>query len=787
MKKTFFLGLLWAFGTLFAQEPVQWRKAGRQAFPVYDSLWSRARSVGGIGQIRSIAVDEENPSHLVVGSYGGGIWETYRALEANPVQWSPLTENIPAYAIGRVMLYKGDIYACTSSNILAKYTSSVHERYGLGVIVKRKGESEWRISPGRLPFVHFDMTEQNGRRILYAVTLKKIYKSTDDAYSWQELKSFAKHHIKGDLQAVIVDPEDPQRVMVSSMGKEKILFLTTDGGQTWKDISSVFEQYFTVKKAKVRKYTVEMRYDRSTATLYLALRISGSVYILKTKDWVHFSPYNATGKALHMSAMLDTDFLPLENNDILFGGTLLHRLIDGKKVRSLSIHKIHDDIRSLQMAVTALGDTILYVGHDGGISISRDMGETFENNTGNLLLFQAFGMAYSRSTEHRYITVGVQDGTWYRLDRDGDDHWHLLSMCCEGSVYSRPGDTETLFFNNNGRMMKNVSGLTPPPGKTIKTKSIVKVADLDAPLAFHPEDKNTLVFNKYFWPGKGNPYGNILLMSYDYGNTTRMVKRIEGDTPYMWGRPTAMQYSPSDSGVFYMSTVYYDPETAPDFQLQVHLYKSVNMNDDPDEIRFEDITSRLEKAAHDILDKGPVNDICVDPSDAGRLWMCFGNLEDGKKVYRSDDGGMTWKNITYDLENYPANKLLYDEANHRLYLGTDTGVYILRDKHWERYGKAMPYAIISDMDLDTQSGELIAATYGKGVWIAPVEKACDDWELTGRTVLRSSKEVCGDLIMGEHSKLILKNKAVLRVKCVRNPMGRKIKIRNGKLITSCDK
>ncbi len=104
-------------------------------------------------------------------------------------------------------------------------------------------------------------------------------------------------------------------------------------------------------------------------------------------------------------------------------------------------------------------------------------------------------------------------------------------------------------------------------------------------------------------------------------------------------------------------------------------------------------------------------------------------------VYRSIDGGLHWTNVTSNLPNAPANSLAVDpnDAN-TVYVALDTGVYVTTNissctsgNCWSVFGSSLPNAPVVSLQAaallptgDGRTGELRAATYGRGIWQIPL-------------------------------------------------------------------
>ena len=136
-----------------------------------------------------------------------------------------------------------------------------------------------------------------------------------------------------------------------------------------------------------------------------------------------------------------------------------------------------------------------------------------------------------------------------------------------------------------------------------------------------------------------------------------------------------------------------------------------------------------------------VSSIAVDPHDAtgatvyATVMGFAGNSISAPHIYRSTDSGAHWTNISANLPNAPANSMVVDpnDAN-TVYVALDTGVYVTTQvttcpttNCWSIYGAALPNAPIIQLQAaasmptgDGRTGELRAATYGRGIWQIPL-------------------------------------------------------------------
>jgi Transmembrane protein 131-like N-terminal len=112
-----------------------------------------------------------------------------------------------------------------------------------------------------------------------------------------------------------------------------------------------------------------------------------------------------------------------------------------------------------------------------------------------------------------------------------------------------------------------------------------------------------------------------------------------------------------------------------------------------------------------------------------------GNGISAVHLYRSIDAGAHWINVSSNLPNAPANSVVVDpnDAN-TVYLAMDTGVYVTTGittcaitNCWSVYGTNLPNAPVVELEAapamateDGRTGELRAATYGRGLWQIPL-------------------------------------------------------------------
>jgi photosystem II stability/assembly factor-like uncharacterized protein len=149
------------------------------------------------GRVAAVAGSANNPNLYYIGSAGGGVWKSEDGGET----WEAVFEKEKVAAIGAVVIDPNNDE----------------------VVWAGTGESNPRN----------DVTYGDG-----------VYKSTDGGKTWKNMGLQGTRHIS----RILVDPKDSNHVIVGALGdvfgpsKDRGVYVTYDGGKTWKNTLFVSEQ-----------------------------------------------------------------------------------------------------------------------------------------------------------------------------------------------------------------------------------------------------------------------------------------------------------------------------------------------------------------------------------------------------------------------------------------------------------------------------------------------------------------------------------------------------------------
>jgi hypothetical protein len=92
-------------------------------------------------------------------------------------------------------------------------------------------------------------------------------------------------------------------------------------------------------------------------------------------------------------------------------------------------------------------------------------------------------------------------------------------------------------------------------------------------------------------------------------------------------------------------------------------------------------------------------------------------------LFRTTDFGANWTAVAGDLPDKNINVVLQDRKNAGLlFAGTDSGLYVSLNggRNWLPFKANMPWAKVTDLVIHPRENDLIAATYGRGLWVTDI-------------------------------------------------------------------
>lgn len=665
----------------------------------------------GNSRISSIWADPNNADHLLAGIGFSDVYET----KDNGNSWQNITKNIPVIDVKKIIKKDGIFYISTGYRYKnpTRFSAKENKFYGYGVLYSKDDGKTWSKPSG--DFYCADFAISKDHKISYAIGFKNVYKSTDSVNHFKKIFSFKyKIPYSGELISVVTNPLKPNLVYVSSANGNKksdaTLFFSSDGGKTFTNKTAIYKQFAPKALSNLGFFIkdVSLFYDEKESTLYahfsVANRFVGrnkkeyfkaSHLILKSTDFVHFTIEHQQSKnsGYHFIPFIKK----IDSTFFLEDWYLKMKNPSDKLFKDIGTGKVHQDTRSV--AVTKRGT--IYYGNDAGLYKSDDNGATWQNVFPNLNANLIIEASYYSDTEKRRIAIGTQDCGYYLNDFNGKPKYPIAIH--EGGIYQSPHNINRIYLkdryvsvsNDGGKTFKNIIMNDGKP---------LKIMHSDGALTEDPIQGNKLYASHY----------NGLFVSDSLGKKGTW-KNITPKNK-LNGRGSCLAISKTNPSVLFFANELVTTNKAGSlnkYNFKAHLVKSIDGGK-----TWTNIVKELDWL---LKEKSNISTVIVSDNNPDYVWFTLRNKVKGEKVYFSKDGGNTWQNISYNLPNVPANRIVYDSKNNQLYVGNDLGIYRLENDVWKEYGSNLPKIIITSMFVDTIYNELIVSTFGQGIWRIPLK------------------------------------------------------------------
>ena len=674
------------------------------------------------GRVLAVTGIAGDPNTFYFGSASGGVWKTTDA----GASWKPLTDKEPFASVGAIavapsdanVVYVGSGEACLRGNIT----------YGDGV-----------------------------------------YKSTDAGKTWKNIGLRETRHIG----RVIVDPRDPNIVLVAGMGHafgpntERGIFRTTDGGKSWTKVLYVDD--------KTGGIDVEFDPNNSSvvfAAMYQVRRMPwtfesggpGSGLYRSTDGgvtWTHIQgnglPDGPIGRitvsvsaadSSRVYAMIEAEkgglfrsddggqkwelvnddqkyrqrawyfshiFADPKNVDALYVlNTGMFRSTDAGKTFSL-LPAPHGDHHGLWIDPT--NPLRLINGNDGGATISIDGGKTWSTQNN-----QPTAQFYHVAADNRfpyYIYGAQQDNTSLATASWSDTgvitmrNWYEVAG--GESAYLAPDPRNDLMLYAAGQ------------GAVRFDKRSEQTFDI-SPMPINTSGHGVGDFpHRFQWtePILFSPHdpsvlytaGEVVFKSTDQGRSWTVISpdltRNDKSKQVASGGPITKD----NTSVEYYDTVFTLAESPVEKGLLwagsddglVHVTRNGGKN-------WENVTPK------ELPEWSMFSLIEPSPHDAGTAFAAVDRhkMDDFHPyIYRTSDYGKTWSMVAAGIPEGSYVHAVREDPKRKglLYAGTETGVYISFDAgaHWQPLKLNLPAVPVHDLLI--KNDDLVVATHGRAFWI----------------------------------------------------------------------
>lgn len=731
MRSTFLLGLaaLLTVGGSPTDVSAQGRGRGPSAATAADSALADYaampwRNIGPSRGGRSNAVSGVRgmPLTYFAGYTGGGLWRTDDA----GISWRNISDGqFRTGTIGAIAVANSDhnvLYVGTGEHAIRGQSST----YGDGVYKSTDFGRTWRhvgleatrqISAVRVHPQDADLVYVAAQGDRWQGTGERgIYRSKDGGATWElVLKGQNPTSGASDLS---MDPTNPrilyaafwdhqrQPWYVRSGGAGSGIWKSTDGGDTWTRLTTGLPSLMGKVGVAVSPANPDRVFaivEAENGGLYRSddagrswRRLSGD-RLIQTRSWYY------------MKVFAD----PKNENVVWVLNAPVLRSIDGGATFQ-AVNATHGDNHALWIDPDAPERMIN--GNDGGASVTLDGGKSWSSQD-NQPTSQFYHVTVDGQFPYRLYS-GQQDNSSVSIASRTDGgsigirDWEPSAGCESANIgvgksgrYVYGGCYQGLINE-----LDTQTGLTrsimvyPAMNLTERTDSTRYRFNWTAPILVSQHDERTIYYG-----------GNRLFRTTDRGTTWAEISpdltkndrarqgwgggpiTNEGAGGEVYATIVVITESPHDRNVVYVGT------------------------DDGLIQRTADGGASWTNITPAAAGDGLVNEIEVSPHDANTLYIAFRKDRVGDPtphIFRSTDAGRSWTRLVDGLRAGEPVRVVREDPVRRglLYAGTETGAYFSVDNgaRWQPFTR-VPKVPVTDLDATT--GDLVAATEGRGFWI----------------------------------------------------------------------
>ena len=708
------------------------------------------RDVGPMrgGRTYAVAGSAAQPDTFYMGSVGGGVWKTENAGRT----WAPIADShtpgsgIPIGSIGAIAVAPSDpnvVYVGTGEPDIRSQHS-----YGIGLFKSTDAGKTW---------IHIGLegTRQIGRIVIdpqdpnrvYVAALGHVYqanpergvfRTTDGGAHWTKVLFRS-----NDIGAVdlALDPSNPKVIYASLWATRRPpwsvyapanlpgggLFKSTDGGTTWNQLSGGLPSDGFVGK-------IGIAVAPSNPKRLWAVVDDTGVAVAKplARGGVESGPATPTSGGVYLSDDAGASWRLVNKETRLWGRgwyfesvTVDPRNPDRAYVINTATYRTEDAGKTFvpvkgapggddyhQIWVNPKDPRRMVLSSDQGTVVSVDDAKTWST-----WYNQPTAQIYHVAADSRFPywlygaqqdSGGVGVSTWSRMGTLSFRNWEPTCLAGESNtVVPDPADGNILFGGGAARCDQALNiatpvGQLPPPDPADPNRKTWTL-----PEVFSPADQALYFSNQFVFRSRDR--------GQSWSKISPDLSRVNPETPPTLDPVTAKdidQVMTSRFGVVY--TISPSPLDAKRVWVGtddglIHLSQ-----DDGD--HWTDVTPKAMTAWSKVsqVEAGHF-DLATAYASVDRHRLA----DDHPYIYRTHDGGKTWKNIVTGIPDGAFVNSVKEDPKQKglLYAATELRVYVSLDDgdHWQPMQNNMP--VTSVRDIVVHGDDLAVATYGRGFWV----------------------------------------------------------------------
>lgn len=688
------------------------------------------RNIGPFRGGRSVAVSGVigNDRLYYMGTTGGGVWKTTDAGQS----WFNISDGyFGTGSVGAVAVAAADpnvVWVGMGEHpprgVMTSYGDGVYKSTDAGKTWKKMGlELTRQIAAIRIHPTNPDIVYVAAQGAINGPTKDRgIYMTTDGGVTWKQILYVDENTGCADLSMDRSNPRILYAAMweyhrlpweIKSGGPGSNLYKSTDGGQTWTKLTNGLP-------AEKGKMAIEVSLSNPNKVYALVesdtQKDQGGLFVSQDagKSFTRVSKdHRLTQRAWYY---IEIAVDPKNENVVYVFNSPGLKSIDGGQTWS-NIRGTHGDYH--QLWINPDNSENMIIANDGGAAVSFNGGKIWstQNNQPTAQFYRV--IADNQFPYHLY--AGQQDNTSVKiLSRNpgsysiGDKDWS----------YTAGGESAFIAFDPNNPkyvMGGSYQGTIEVQDQESREGKGVMIAPIQYQ-SLQPRDMkyrfnwNAPIICSAHEPNTFYHAGNRLFKTTDLGKSWTVVSPdlTRHDTAHMG--MSGIPYTNEGAGGENYATIAYVKESP---QEKGVIYTG---SDDGLVHLTKDNGATWTNITPAGLPECLVNSIEVSPHDKATAYIActrykFNDFQ--PMLYRTNDYGKTWTRINTGIAPTAYTRVVREDDVQKglLYAGTETGLYISWNNgdSWTRLQLNLPVTPITD--LKVHQGNLLAATMGRAFWI----------------------------------------------------------------------
>lgn len=678
------------------------------------------------GRSGAVAGSYKSKNTFYFGATGGGVWKTTDAGN----NWKNISDKYFGSSIGAVEVAPSNdniIYVGEGENSMRGNVSE-----GLGGMWKSEDAGKtWKnigLKDGR--HITNIVIHPDDANILWVGVMghlfgpnkeRGIYKSTDGGKTWKNVLFVNEQTGCSDL---VMEPGNPSvlyagtwRVIrtpysLESGGEGSGLWKSTDGGETWTNISGTKglpKGTWGIVGVAVAPSNTEKIYaiiENEKGGLYMSAD-GGQTWTLQSSD------NNIRQRAWYYTKV----FVDPKNENLVYcpNVSFMKSRDGGKTFQSLRTpHGDHHDLW-----IDPNDGKRMIVADDGGAQVSFD-----EAGTWSTMMNQPTSQLYRVSTDNSFpyrVLAAQQDNSTLRIKSATygsyitEQDWDVTAGSESGYVVADPTNPDIVYGGNYGGYLSRLDHRTGenraisvwPDNPMGAGADVLKYRfQWNFPIFFSPHNPKRLY-----------AAGNALFVTENEGASWKQISPDLTTNDKSKQMSSGGPITKDNTSVEYYCTIF----TATESILEKDLLWA-GSDDGLLHISRDGGTNWTNVTPKDAPKWMMWNTIDVDPFKKGAAYITGTRykLDDYTPyIYKTEDYGQTWKLITNGIDAMHFTRVT--RADHKrpglLYAGTEFGMYISYNDgaSWQSFQLNLPVVPITDLTI--KNNDLVVATQGRALWI----------------------------------------------------------------------